>query len=236
MRVAHHLTQFKQSLLIATAFTLVLWGIWLWEQLFGLYLGHYGVLPRHTAGLLGILTAPLIHGDAAHLAANSTGLLILGTALLYGYPRCRFKVIALIWLVSGAGVWLVGRMSFHFGASGLTHGIFFFLLVASLLRRDPRSLALMMAAFFMFGGMIYGILPRYEGISFETHLFGAVGGVLGALWFWRDDPLPRRKHYDWEYDPPADPVEEDCIGELWRQADGPERPLEKQERGDRESQ
>ncbi len=229
MRVTRHWARLKQSLLIAGGFTLLLWGIWLWAQLFGLYLGQYGVLPRHVAGLWGILTAPLIHGSAAHLAANSTGLLILGSALMYGYPRCRFKVIALIWLISGAGVWLVGRMSFHFGASGLTHGIFFFLLVASLLRRDPRSLALMMAAFFMFGGMLYGILPRQPGISFESHLFGALGGILSALWFWRDDPLPRRKRYEWEFEPPE---EEDPIGDLWRQAKGPEQPAKEQEPGD----
>ncbi|GAA4902585.1 rhomboid family intramembrane serine protease [Ferrimonas pelagia] len=224
--IKQQLFSLKQSIKLTAVFVLLLWVIWGLEWLLDGQLFRYGIVPREVGALWGIVWAPFIHGSAAHLAANSTGLLILGSALLFGYPRSRSKVLLLIWLVSGVGVWLAGRTSYHFGASGLTYGLFFFLFIVSLLRRDPRSIALMMVAFFMFGGMIYGIFPRDPGVSFESHLFGAVGGVLAAIWFWRDDPLPRRKRYDWEGEKEGEgeAAEEDKVGDLWQAASAPEQP------------
>lgn len=194
----------KNSIKISAAFVVVLWAIWLLETLLGWSLHQYAILPRHSSGLVGIIAAPFLHGSAEHLAANSTGLLILGTALLYGYPQCRWRVLTVIWVIAGVGVWAVGRESYHLGASGITHGVFFFLLIASLMRRDLRSIGLMMVAFFMFGGMVYGVLPQDPNVSFESHLFGAVGGVMAALWFGRSQtvrPLRRWRKFNDDDDP-----------------------------------
>ncbi|MBY5991497.1 rhomboid family intramembrane serine protease [Ferrimonas balearica] len=215
----------SQSVLLMSWVLLVLWIIKAAEWLLGMDLSVLGVAPRTLPGLVGIPLAPLIHGSAAHLAANSVGLLVLGAALIYGYPKTRWKVVALVWLVSGVGVWLFARPSVHFGASGLTHGIFFYLLLSSLLRRDKRSLALMMIAFFMFGGMIYSIFPREMGISYESHLAGAIAGVVGALLWWRQDPKPEVKRYDWEGQGATDEEDpEDPIGDLWRRNPDDEPP------------
>lgn len=191
------------------AFVLLLWGIKLWEWGLDWPLVTLGVYPRSPEGIAGILFGPLVHGSFAHIAANTLGVMILGTALLYGYPKSRWWVLGMIWLLSGIGVWLFGRPSFHIGASGLTHGLFFFLLVVSMLRRDRRSIALMMMASLLFGGMFWGVLPTDENVSFEYHLFGGAAGILSALLFWRWDPKPAEKRYDWEDEPDVGPVDHD---------------------------
>ena len=198
----------RKSVILSISFVSLLWFIKLCEWLLDWPLVTLGVYPLSPRGLVGVFFGPLIHGSFAHIATNTLGVLILGTALLYAYPKSRWWVLATIWLLSGIGVWLFGRPSFHIGASGLTHGLFFFLLVVSMLRRDRRSIALMMMASLLFGGMFWGVLPSEEGVSFEYHLFGGAAGVLAALLFWRWDPKPAEKHYDWENEVDSKPPDE----------------------------
>ena len=167
---------------------------------FGLNLSRLGVYPRELQGLPGVLAAPLIHGSWHHLISNSFALLVLGTVLLYGYPRTALALLVLVWLGSGIGVWLFARGSYHFGASGLTHGLMFFIFVSGILRHDRLSIALSMIIFFLYGGMVWTVFPTGPGVSFESHFFGAVMGVTGAFLFFGRDPLPPEKHYDWEDD------------------------------------
>ncbi|MBY5920527.1 rhomboid family intramembrane serine protease [Ferrimonas balearica] len=206
----------QQSMLAIGLFLALLWAIKGIEWVSGADLSVLGVRPGQPDGLWGILFGPLIHGSVTHLAANSVGVLVLGTALFYGYPNSRWKVVALIWIGSGIGVWLFARPSTHYGASGVTHGLFFFLFLVSLLRRDKRSIALMMIAFFLFGGMIYSVFPREPGISYESHFAGAVAGIAAALLWWRNDPMPPVKRYDWEGEAEAEPDDDDVIGDLWQ--------------------
>ena len=145
-----------------------------------------------------MITAPLIHGSYSHLLANSPPLLILGTLSLYTYPKASRRAIPMIWILSGLGTWLIGRHSNHIGASGLAHGLMFFVLALGILRWEPRSIATALVAFLLYGGMVTTIFPRDEGVSFEYHLAGAVAGVLAAILWRRRDPLPARKKYSWE--------------------------------------
>ncbi len=110
--------------------------------------------------------------------------------------------------------WLMARQNLHFGASGLTHGMFFFLLVGGLMRRDLQSMALLMIAFFMYGTMVLTIFPRDPQISFESHFFGAMGGVLAALLFRSYDPQPLKKVYSWDFE--SEEEEDPVIGDLWK--------------------
>ena len=176
-----------------------------------------GLVPLQASGILGILTAPLVHGSLEHIFNNTFAILILASVLYYGYPKSWFKVLSLVWLLSGVGVWLFARQANHIGASGVTHGLFFFLFIASIFRRDKSSVAIMMIAFLLYGGMTMTIFPREEGISFEYHFFGALAGVIAAL-IWRDsDPKPVEKRYEWE----NNSSEEDFdIGQEW-QVDDP---------------
>ena len=184
--------------MVTAAFVLLLWLIELLDQSFGLNLSRLGVYPRELQGLPGILAAPLIHGGWLHLASNSFALLVLGTVMLYGYPRAALPLLVLVWLGAGIGVWLFARGSYHFGASGLTHGLMFFIFVSGILRHDRLSIALSMIVFFLYGGMVWTVFPNEQGVSFESHFFGAVMGLTGAFLFFGRDPLPPEKHYDWE--------------------------------------
>ena len=202
----------------------LLWVIQSAGVLFDLPLNVLGVIPHDWSRLYGVVTSALVHGSYEHLFNNTLPLIVLGAMLRYGYPNSRLNVLLFAWLGSGIGVWLFGRESVHLGASGVSHGLFFFLFTVSLLRKDKRSVALMMIAFFMYGGMIMSIFPRDPGISYEAHFFGALGGVVAALIFWRQDPKLAEKHYQWQDDEPDrdDPL----IGDLWRQARYPEGPAE----------
>lgn len=158
----------------------------------------FGLFPGRVDSLTGILTAPLVHGGVEHLLANSFGLVLLGVLVLYRYPQSAPIAITAIWLLSGLGTWLIGRPSWHIGASGLTHGLMFFVFVSGLIRRDRTSIAASMLAFAFFGGMLHTIFPQSEEISFEYHLSGAVAGVLLAVLMRRRDPAPPRRKYSWE--------------------------------------
>lgn len=157
------------------------------------------VTPQSPEGLLGLVTAPLLHGSFAHILANSGALLLLGTLAGMVYPRASLRTLPLLWLGSGLGAWLLGQPdSHHLGASGISHGLGFLVFTLGLLRRDRASIAAGMIAFFLYGGMLMTIFPREVGVSWESHLGGALAGVLAAFLFRRCDPMPERKKYSWE--------------------------------------
>ena len=158
-------------------------------------------------GWRGLLAAPLLHGSFEHVAANALSLLALGTLAGGLYPRATLRALPLMWLGSGVGAWLLGAPgTFHLGASGVTHGLMFLVFVLGLLRRDRPSVAAAMIAFLLHGSMLLTILPHEAGVSWQSHLGGAVGGVLGALLWRLADPLPPRKRYSWELEDELEPV------------------------------
>lgn len=149
-----------------------------------------GVYPRNWSMIWHIGTAPLVHGDWAHLAANSLPLFVLGFLLLYSYKKVAFPTLLLIWLLSGLGVWLLGRPAWHIGASGVVFGINFFLFFSGLFRMDMRSLALSLLVAFAYGGMVWGVFPTDPHISFEAHASGAAIGAILAYAFRNIDRPP----------------------------------------------
>ncbi|MEP5569830.1 MAG: rhomboid family intramembrane serine protease [Halioglobus sp.] len=202
----------RSALASAAALVGIMWLLHLASWISGLELQAMGVLPREISGLSGILTAPLIHGSWQHLMSNTPPLLILGALIFYGYPRSAAPALVGIWLVSGLGVWLLARSSYHLGASGLTHGMFFFLFVSGMLRRDRKSAVLLLLAFYLYGGMVMTIFPGDPSISFESHFFGALAGGLMAMLLRHRDPPPPRRRYSWE-------IEEDEIPDSDHEAD-----------------
>ncbi len=209
---------FRRAVFSVVIFIGALWIIELADSLFHLDLAHLGVYPREPVGLRGVLFAPLIHGTWGHLISNSISLAVLGVVLLYGYPRSKGYVLLLIYLGSGLGVWLFARSSFHFGSSGLTHGMMFFIFTSGILRRDKLSIALAMIVFFLYGGMIWTIFPNEPGVSYESHFFGALMGLIAAFLFRNRDPLLPVKTYDWEGEDAGLPGESDDA--QWHGGDG----------------
>lgn len=191
----------RVALVLSAAFAILLWLVKMAESMTGLALPEHGIYPGTAAGLLGILTAPFIHGSPQHLLANTLPIVILGTALLYGYPRSARIVLPVLFLGTGLGVWLIGRPSYHVGASGVIFGLMFFVFVSGVLRWDRRAIGLASAAFFLYGGMVWEVLPTKPQISYEAHLCGAVLGIVLALLLRKLDPARPEKRYSWEVEP-----------------------------------
>ena len=189
---------FRRAFLVAFGFVLLLWWIKGLELLFGESLHALGVRPHDVAGLIGVLLAPLIHGSIEHVLANSLPMIVMGTLALYTYPKATRWAVPIMWISGGLGTWLVGRDSFHFGASGLAYGLMFFVFLMGALRWDRRSIAVACAVFLLYGSMLVTVLREEPGVSWETHLFGALGGALAAILFRKLDPKPAEKRYDWE--------------------------------------
>ena len=182
----------------ALGFVALIWVVQLSNRAFDLGFGNFGVRPREIAGLVGILAAPLLHAGFAHLIANSLPLLVVGTAMLYLYPRSAIRVLPAIYLGPGVAVWLLGRgSSIHVGASGLVYGLVSYVFVAGLIRRDRRAIAASLLVCFLYGTLVWGVLPIETGVSWETHLSAALIGVALAILLRRLD-LRARKGYAWE--------------------------------------
>lgn len=170
--------------------------------------GTFGIHPRLLAGLPGIIYAPLVHSDFAHLMSNAGPLLVLGTAMLFLYPLSALRVLPAVYFGTGIVVWLFGRDSAHIGASGLVYGLVSYIFLAGVLRRDRRAVATSLVVCFMYGSLVWGVLPLQSGISWETHLAAALIGVVLAVSLRRLD-VPPRKHYAWE----GNTDEEEGVGE-----------------------
>ncbi len=195
------------------SFVTLLWVIRTLEVTLHLDLATYGIYPRDFSHLDGVLFAPLIHASTTHLVSNSAPLLVMLSLALYLYPKSSPRALLAIYLCSGIGVWLFARESFHFGASGLNHGLMYFLFLIGILRRDKASIALAMIVFFLYGSMVWGILPSDPHISFESHFFGALSGVIAAFMLRHRDPLRPEKTYSWEQPQAED--EDPVIGDAW---------------------
>jgi membrane associated rhomboid family serine protease len=192
-------SSFRLALRISLFVIAILWVIFVIDAVLGLRLGRFGLRPGSIPGLVGILSAPLLHANFQHLLSNSFPLLISLTATLYLYPASSVRVIPLIWLGSGGIAWLIGRPSLHFGASGLIYGLLAFVFMSGILRRDMRSVSVSLLVGFLYGSMVWGVLPIRPHMSWEMHLSGAVMGILLAFLFRKWDRVPLVR-YDWEDD------------------------------------
>ena len=188
---------FKLALKIALTALAVLWTVHLVNFLLAYNLNRFGVLPRDLGGLTGILAGPLLHSGFLHLFNNSVPLVVLTTGMLYVYPNASARSLPMIYVGSGLAVWLLGRTSVHIGASGVIYGMLAFVFFSGVVKRDTRGIALSMLVFFLYGSMSWGILPQGGGISWESHLAGAVIGTFAAFWH-RTWDRPPVKVYDWE--------------------------------------
>ncbi len=169
----------------------VFWIIWLISNFLEVDFNRYvGLYPRTIFGMLGIIFSPFLHGDFFHLLQNSVPFVILGGMILFFYPNIAYRIFGVIYLGTGFGVWLLARNSYHLGASGLVYGFASFLFFSGVFRRNIQSMALSGVVAILYGGsMVEGIFPVQAHISWESHLIGAVMGVILA-WHFRHDGMP----------------------------------------------
>lgn len=216
-------SNFNLALKAALALTGFVWFVWLTDAYLGLGLARYGLRPRDLEGLVGIVTAPLLHSNLEHVFSNTGPLLISVTALLYLYPNSALRVIPMVWLGAGMLSWLIGRPSIHIGASGFVYGVLAFVFLSGVFRQDFRSVGVSLMVWFLYGSMIWGVLPIRPGMSWEMHLSGAILGVIMAILYRNWDRVPI-KRYEWEDDdsvpdwfpdtgtPPEEPLDESLEG------------------------
>ncbi len=138
------------------------------------------LIPRRIDALPGILTSPFMHANPAHLAANAVPFLVLSYLTLGVVGRRYLSVLACIALVGGALLWLVGRNGAHLGASLLIYGLFTFLVANAWYRRSAMNLLVAVVVILLYSGLVWGILPLQDGVSFEGHLCGGCAGWLYA--------------------------------------------------------
>ncbi|MDQ3047740.1 MAG: rhomboid family intramembrane serine protease [Bacteroidota bacterium] len=186
------------SIFYPAVFIIVLWGVKLFEEAFSVNFSWYGLYPRTVHGLIGILTSPLLHADFSHLISNSLPLLVLGPIIFFFYRSIAFPVFFWVYLMTGIWVWAAGRESYHIGASGIIYGFVSFLFFSGVFRKDTRLLALSLFVTFLYGGTVWGMLPFNNGISWESHMLGALAGLITAYNFRKEGPQP--KVYDLDDD------------------------------------
>jgi membrane associated rhomboid family serine protease len=172
----------QQAAIVTVAFTVLLWVIEVVDTAAGHRLDQNGVQPRSDEGLVGIAAAPLLHGGWEHLVANTVPVLVLGFLTLATGLLRGLAATAVIWLVGGVGVWLfAGSSSNHIGASGLIFGWIVYLAIRGVVNKQPWEIALGVVVLVLYGGVLWGVLPGQPGVSWQGHLFGAIGGGLAAL-------------------------------------------------------
>jgi membrane associated rhomboid family serine protease len=191
--------QFKFSPIVIAFplyFVLVLWIVFWIEGNYNLYFSKYGIYPRTFTGLRGILFSPFIHGSLKHLFNNSIPLFVLLTSLFYFYRKIAFKVLLYGIILSGLLTWIIARESYHIGASGIVYLLFSFILFSGLIRKYYRLIAVSLIVIFLYGSMIWYILPIKDEISWEGHLSGFIFGLIFAILHRSHGPQPLQ--YDWE--------------------------------------
>lgn len=200
--------KFIYSAVFPLLFVLLLWVVKIVEVQLKLNFSDYGVFPRNFVGLRGIIFSPFIHGDWKHLFNNSVPLIILGWAIFYFYRGLAPKVILWSFLLSGFYTWISARQAHHIGASGLVYALFGFLMISGFLRKYIPLVAVSFLVAFLYGSLVWGILPWDKSISWEGHFWGLFVGLVLAIIYRKQGP--QRKEFVWpEEDEDLEPLGEE---------------------------
>ncbi|APU10819.1 membrane associated rhomboid family serine protease [Cellulophaga sp. RHA_52] len=185
-------------LLVPIIAVLSIWTVYWVELQFKINFNHFGVYPRTLSGIKGVFFSPFIHGSLKHLYSNTLPLVVLSAALVYFYKPVAFKVLFYGTLLSGLITWVIGRPSYHIGASGVIYLLASFIFFKGVFAKHFRLIALSLFVVFVYGSMLWYILPIKEGISWEGHLGGFITGLFFAYFLKADIPKPKK--YAWEED------------------------------------
>lgn len=198
----------RYALFVPSLLIIIIWIIHIFQwELHANWL-IFGIYPRAAQGLIGIITSPLIHANFKHLFSNTVPLLILGWCLFYFYKDLSYLVFPIIWIGTGFITWCIGRESWHIGASGLVYGMSFFLFFSGIFRKYIPLMAISLLIAFLYGSMIFNMLPVSElfdnSISWEGHLSGGITGLLAAIIFRNKGPQKPEEPFEDEIDEEED--------------------------------
>jgi membrane associated rhomboid family serine protease len=181
----------RHSLFFSVFLVVIIWLFFLVEQVYQFDFSHLGIYPSKLKGTIGILLSPLIHGSYGHIAANTVPLFLLTFTLFFFYRKPAYKILLLIYILSGICVWIGGRQAWHIGASGLIYGLAAFLILSGIIRNDIRLLTISLIIILIYGGLFWGIFPIKPEISWESHLWGSISGVVLAI-IYRNEGPPKK--------------------------------------------
>ena len=172
--------RFEESLVTPIRFIFIIWAAYALSLILPFDLAILGIYPRSFQGMIGMLLAPMIHGSLLHLISNTLPLIFLGIVLFLFYDRIAKRVFLQCYFFTNILVWIFARPSLHIGASGLVYGIAAFLIFFGLFRKDFKSIVISIVILLLYGGLVYGIIPQQPGVSWESHLMGALVGLTTA--------------------------------------------------------
>ena len=191
--------KFTNSVVVAPLIGVILiWAVFWLELKFHMNLNEYGVLPRTLKGLRGVFFSPFIHGSVEHLYNNTIPLAVLTASLFYFYKKISLKVLLYGVLLSGILTWLIGRTSYHIGASGIIYVLASFTFFKGIFSKYYRLVALSLIVVFIYGSLLWYIFPIKDEISWEGHLGGFITGLLLAIFLKTE--TPSLKKFDWEHE------------------------------------
>ncbi|MEP3211014.1 MAG: rhomboid family intramembrane serine protease [Maribacter sp.] len=189
--------KFSNAVLVAPLMAvLLIWFVFWMELHFKINLNDFGLYPRRFSGLQGIFFGPFIHGSLEHLYNNTIPLAVLLASLFYFYRQVAFKVILFGLLFSGLITWVIGRPSYHIGASGIIYLLASFIFFKGIFTKHYRLVALSLVVVFVYGSLLWYIFPMKDGISWEGHLGGFLTGL--AMAFFMKASIPQTKKFAWE--------------------------------------
>jgi len=183
--------ELRRGAVVMAVVIAVLWVIEVVDTITGHALDNLAIRPWNPVGLLGIIPAPLLHFGFAHLAANSVPLFLMGS-VLWASGREEFSVATIVpWITSGLFAWLLtspaGRVA---GASGIVMGWLAYLITRGILTRTAAYLSVGIGTVVLYGSVLYGVLPLRQGVSWQGHLGGVIGGILAAWMLWGQGRSP----------------------------------------------
>lgn len=177
-------------------FVLIIWITFWLDMKFNLNLKLYGIYPRSFEGLIGIFFSPFLHSSLEHLINNSIPLFLLSSFTFFFYKKLSWRIIILGIFFSGLITWIIGRNSYHIGASGLIYVLMSFILFKGIFSKNFNLMALSLVVVFIYGSLVWYIFPLKQNMSWEGHLSGFLIGFFFALLFKQN--IPKKYTYDWE--------------------------------------
>ena len=214
--------------LVPFLWVLAMWVSYYINWQYGCNWNEYGVYPRTFTGLRGVVFSPFLHGDIGHLANNSVAMAVLLGLLFFFYKDQAVKVLLWGWLLSGFGTWILGRDSYHIGASGLIYVCTSFIFFMGVRTRYYRLMAVSFLTVLLYGSSVWYMFPDMkDGISWEGHLAGFLTGGLLAYALGVQTYEPQYK-YEWQH-PNFDESKDDFIKQFDKEGNFSPLPLLRQD-------
>ena len=197
-KLDNKITRISFGIAFSIVITMII--VFLYDFSFQLDLYKFGILPRNFSGLIGVLASPFIHSVSSysHILNNSIPIFVLTWLLFYSYRTVASKVFIFIYLFTGIVVWLLGRETYHIGMSGVIYGLTSFLIVSGFYRKNMRVAGISLLVIFLYGSIIWGVIPLDPSISWEGHFFGFLSGLIMAGVYRNSGPQPAKFVYEVE--------------------------------------